>query len=79
MDPSLYKDLKTSRGLNYHYYYSPATDGKPTVLFLHGYPSTSYDWHYQVDFFKPKGFGVLVPEWVLNEPKLVIILLYLFL
>ena len=62
MDPSLYKDLKTSRGLNYHYYYSPASDGKPTVLFLHGYPSTSYDWHYQVDFFKPKGFGVLVPE-----------------
>lgn len=64
MDPSLYKDVKTSRGLNYHYFYAPsrAQDGKPTLLFLHGYPSTSYDWHYQVQFFREKGFGVLVPE-----------------
>ena len=62
MDPSAYKDFKTSRGINYHYYFSPASDGKPTILFCHGFPSTSYDWHNQVDYFKKDGFGLIVPE-----------------
>jgi len=62
MDPSLYKDLKTSRGINYHYYFSPPAAGKPTILLLHGFPCTSYDWHRQVPFFKDHGYGVLVPD-----------------
>ena len=62
MDASLYKDIKTKRGFQYHYYYSKATNSKPTLLFVHGFPSTSYDWHYQVAFFKKEGFGVIVPD-----------------
>ncbi|KAI0360858.1 alpha/beta-hydrolase [Trametes cingulata] len=62
MDATLYKDLRVSRGLTYHYFYSPATAGNPTILFIHGFPSTSYDWHRQVEYFRPKGYGVLVPD-----------------
>ncbi|KAK7015867.1 hypothetical protein VNI00_019031 [Paramarasmius palmivorus] len=41
MDASAYKDVQTSRGLNYHYYFSPPSDGKPFLVFLHGFPSTT--------------------------------------
>lgn len=62
MDSSRYKDAVTRRGFKYHYFLSPATEGKATLLFLHGFPSTSYDWHKQVSFFVDKGYGVLVPD-----------------
>ncbi|KAJ3485012.1 hypothetical protein NLI96_g5268 [Meripilus lineatus] len=62
MDSSLFKDVTTTRGLKYHYYSSPAVDEKPTLLFLHGFPSTSYDWRHQVPFFKEKGYGLIVPD-----------------
>jgi soluble epoxide hydrolase / lipid-phosphate phosphatase len=62
MDSSLYKDLVVSRGLKYHYYYSPPTDGKPCILFLHGFPSTSRDWRFQVPYFKELGYGLIVPD-----------------
>ncbi|CDO74918.1 hypothetical protein BN946_scf184927.g2 [Trametes cinnabarina] len=62
MDPALYKDVTTSRGLTYHYYHSPAVAGKPTLLFLHGFPSSSYDWHRQVEYFQPKGYGLVIPD-----------------
>jgi soluble epoxide hydrolase / lipid-phosphate phosphatase len=59
---SLFKDLNVTRGLQYHYYAVPANTGKPTLLFLHGYPSTSYDWRHQVAFFQDKGYGLIVPD-----------------
>ena len=62
MDDSLYKDIKTKRNINYHYYFSKAADSKPTLLFVHGFPSTSYDWYLQVAFFKNKGYGLIVPD-----------------
>ncbi|EIN11755.1 alpha/beta-hydrolase [Punctularia strigosozonata HHB-11173 SS5] len=65
MDPSLYRNFKTARGINYHYYFSAPSDAgsKPTLLFLHGFPSTSYDWRHQVAFFGAKeGFGLVVPD-----------------
>lgn len=62
MDPSFYKDATVSRGFTYHYFHSSATPGKPTLLFLHGFPSSSYDWRRQVAYFQPKGYGVLVPD-----------------
>jgi len=61
-NPTLFKDLNVTRGLNYHYYASPAEAGKPTLLFLHGFPSTSFDWRHQVSFFQEKGYGLLVPD-----------------
>ncbi|KAI0824039.1 alpha/beta-hydrolase [Trametes gibbosa] len=62
MDAALYKDAQVSRGLTYHYFYSPATAGQPTLLLLHGFPSSSFDWHRQVEYFRPKGYGLLVPD-----------------
>lgn len=62
MDPALYKDLVVQRGLNYRYYRSPAAEGKPTLLFLHGFPSTAYDWHKQIAYFQPLGYGIIAPD-----------------
>ncbi|KAH9940026.1 alpha/beta-hydrolase [Epithele typhae] len=62
MDATKYKDATVRRGHTYHYYYSPAAAGKPTLLFVHGFPSTSYDWARQVAHFAPLGYGVLVPD-----------------
>ncbi|THU92378.1 alpha/beta-hydrolase [Dendrothele bispora CBS 962.96] len=59
---SLFKDLNVTRGLVYHYYASPANAGKPTLVFLHGFPSTFYDWRHQVSFFQDKGYGLIVPD-----------------
>ncbi|EKM52143.1 uncharacterized protein PHACADRAFT_151144 [Phanerochaete carnosa HHB-10118-sp] len=60
MDASLYKDTVTSRGLTYRYYFSPAQPSKPTLLFCHGFPSTSHDWRHICLVLKDKGYGVLV-------------------
>lgn len=62
MDASRYKDLTTSRGLNYHYYFSAAKEAKPTLLLLHGFPSLSYDWHNQVTYLEERGYGLIVPD-----------------
>ncbi|KAH9481286.1 Epoxide hydrolase A [Psilocybe cubensis] len=62
MDPALYKDVVVPRGFKYHYYYSPAAEGKPTLLLLHGFPATSYDWRRQIAYFQPKGYGILAPD-----------------
>ncbi|PBK87786.1 alpha/beta-hydrolase [Armillaria gallica] len=63
MDSSLYKDFTTSIGHTYHYLFSPPKDdAKPYLLFLHGFPSTSYDWRHQVLFFLGEGYGLIVPD-----------------
>lgn len=62
MEPSLYKELLVQRGLTYRYYWSPPARGKPTLLLLHGFPSTAYDWHKQVAYFEPLGYGILAPD-----------------
>lgn len=62
MDPSLSKNFKTSRGINYHYYFAPPQDEKVTLFFAHGFPSTADSWHKQVPFFHKLGYGVLVPD-----------------
>jgi len=62
VDASNYKDLKSRRGFNYHYLSIPAKESKPTLLLLHGFPSTSNDWHHQIKYFSAKGFGLIVPD-----------------
>ncbi len=62
MEDSLYKDFKTSRGINYHYYRVEAQEDRQTLLFCHGFPSTSYDWRHQVPFFKALGYGLIIPD-----------------
>lgn len=63
MDSALYKVFKTSRKFDYHYYYQPAKDATlPTLLFLHGFPTTSHIWSRQVPYFQNHGFGIIVPD-----------------
>jgi len=62
MDPSLYKFHTVSRDLTYHYYYRPSVVGKTTLLFLHGFPASSYDWRRQIIHFQSQGYGILAPD-----------------
>ncbi|KAK7676757.1 hypothetical protein QCA50_005212 [Cerrena zonata] len=57
-----YKDTTTKRGFKYHYYYAPAQGSKQTLLFCHGFPSTSQDWHRLVPHFEQQGYGIIVPD-----------------
>ncbi|KAJ3539373.1 hypothetical protein NMY22_g4766 [Coprinellus aureogranulatus] len=57
-----FKDVTTSRGLNYHYYFSAPDPGKPTLLLVHGFPSFAVDWHPQINYFKEKGFGIVAAD-----------------
>ncbi|EMD40596.1 hypothetical protein CERSUDRAFT_148764 [Gelatoporia subvermispora B] len=62
MDSSAYKDIVTARGLTYHYFVSRGDQSKPTLLFLHGFPSTSYDWRKQVPFFQKGEYNLIIPD-----------------
>ncbi|KAF7784605.1 hypothetical protein Agabi119p4_770 [Agaricus bisporus var. burnettii] len=62
MDSSSYKDFITSRGYNYHYYFAPGQETKPTLLLLHGFPSLANDWHNQVTSLRAHGYGFIVPD-----------------
>ena len=57
-----FKDVTTSRGLQYSYYFSAPNPGKPTVLLVHGFPSLAVDWHPQIAHFKRLGYGLVVPD-----------------
>ena len=62
LDAKKYKKTTVSRGLSYNYYFSPARDNKPTLLFAHGFPSTSADWAGVVAVLEPEGYGIIVPD-----------------
>ena len=62
MDASHYKTITVSRGLEYHYYATPAQEGKPTLLLCHGFPSVANDWRRIVPFFEERGYGLIVPD-----------------
>ncbi|EJP66152.1 epoxide hydrolase, putative [Beauveria bassiana ARSEF 2860] len=61
--PELAKTADLSDGTTYGYVAVPPSDAsKPTFLFLHGYPSSSYDWRHQIKSLPASGFGVIVPD-----------------
>ncbi|KAI2939809.1 hypothetical protein CBS147343_7127 [Aspergillus niger] len=60
--PDLAKKATLSDGTTYGYVSVPASEGKPTFVFLHGYPSTSYDWRHQIAFLQKGGYGVIAPD-----------------
>jgi soluble epoxide hydrolase/lipid-phosphate phosphatase len=50
-------------GTTYRYVFtSPRQKGMPYILFLHGWPSSSYDWRYQIEYFTTEGYGVIAPD-----------------
>lgn len=63
MDALTYKHALSKRGLKYSYFVILVPQStKPVLLFLHGFPSTSYDWRHQVAFFTKRGYGAIVPD-----------------
>ncbi|KAI0328390.1 alpha/beta-hydrolase [Cubamyces sp. BRFM 1775] len=64
MDPTLYKNVTVPRGFTYRHYHSPAAPGKPTLLFLHSFPTSSYEWHRQIEHFQPQGYGIFAPDYL---------------
>jgi soluble epoxide hydrolase/lipid-phosphate phosphatase len=60
------KNAKTfsvpSSSTTYSYLHIPPSSSKSTILFLHGFPSSSYDWRHQISHFSSLGYGVLVPD-----------------
>ncbi|KXN91964.1 Bifunctional epoxide hydrolase 2 [Leucoagaricus sp. SymC.cos] len=55
------RSTTTRRGFVYSYHYAAST-GKPTILFLHGFPSTHQEWILQITAFSSKGYGVIAPD-----------------
>jgi len=51
----------TSRGYKYNFIsiMPRIFSHKPTLLFLHGFPSHAEDWHNQIDYFKGQGEQLL--------------------
>nr|UNR78492.1 dehalogenase [Schizophyllum commune] len=68
MPPVELKEFVTSRGFKYSYRFIPAAQGKPTLLLLHGFPSTSYGWRHQIEYFSDKGYGVISPNMLGYHP-----------
>ncbi|ETW76562.1 Esterase/Lipase [Heterobasidion irregulare TC 32-1] len=62
MDAALYKKHTTTRGFSYNYFFAAAQPGKSTLIFLHGFPSSSWDWTQEAIFFKARGYGLIVPD-----------------
>lgn len=64
MNTASYKTHTTSRGFIYAYYRSAShgQGSKPTLVFLHGFPSTSKSWRHQVAFFEARGYDVIAPD-----------------
>ncbi|KAL6234786.1 hypothetical protein BDW75DRAFT_211477 [Aspergillus navahoensis] len=61
--PGLARSHTLSTSHTYGYAYRPPTKNSlPTILFLHGFPSSSYDWRHQINFFTQEGYGVLAPD-----------------
>ncbi|KAG4427150.1 hypothetical protein IFR05_017367, partial [Cadophora sp. M221] len=59
-----------STGHTYAYIYYPARDEhgkggkgkKATLIWLHGFPSTSAEWRHQTAHFSSLGYGILAPD-----------------
>ena len=61
--PTLAKKRTLSDGVTYGWVaVAPSSPSKPTFLFLHGYPSSSFDWRKQIESLPKLGFGLIVPD-----------------
>ena len=57
------QNYEVAPGVNYEYVYVTRTDPtKPTLLFLHGFPSSLYCWRHQIQYFSTQGYGCLAPN-----------------
>lgn len=62
MDSSPYSQFTTSRDFLYSYLHLIPSNGRDYIIFLHGFPSYSYDWRHQIQYFSKKGYGIIAPD-----------------
>ena len=60
--PSLSNTSHLSTGTNYSYVHVKPQGNNLYILFLHGFPDTSFVWRRQIDYFAKKGYGLVVPD-----------------
>lgn len=60
--PHYAKSRTLSTSHTYGCVYIPHSGSFPTLLFLHGFPSSCYDWRHQIAFFSDRGCGILAPD-----------------
>ncbi|KAF4470262.1 alpha beta-hydrolase [Fusarium albosuccineum] len=64
-DTTYFHMVKAARlpsGTTYRYVVHRPSIEKPWLLFLHGFPSTSFDWRYQFEHFASLGYGIIAPD-----------------
>ncbi|KAL1793838.1 hypothetical protein ACET3X_007259 [Alternaria dauci] len=60
---NLVRSVRLPSGHTYRYIFKAPFDSSiPTILFLHGWPETSYSWANQIDYFTRQGYGVVAPD-----------------
>ncbi|KAJ4983433.1 hypothetical protein SVAN01_11085 [Stagonosporopsis vannaccii] len=57
------RSVQLPSGHTYRYVFkAPFDSSMPTVLFLHGWPETSYSWVNQIEYFTRQGYGIVAPD-----------------
>jgi pimeloyl-ACP methyl ester carboxylesterase len=59
------QNFEVAPGINYEYIYVKGNDNnnsKPTILFLHGFPSSFHSWRHQIEYFSRQGHDSLAPN-----------------
>ncbi len=60
------ENFEVASGINYEYMYVKGNNNnnnsKPTILFLHDFPSSFHSWRHQVGYFSRQGHGCVVPN-----------------
>jgi soluble epoxide hydrolase/lipid-phosphate phosphatase len=54
--------IEISSTVKYEFIHIKAMGNKPTILFLHGFPSSFHSWRHQTKYFSEQGYGCLVPN-----------------
>ena len=54
--------VEVLKNINYEFIHVKAVNGKPTFLFIHGFPSSLHSWRHQTKYFSEQGYGCLVPN-----------------
>jgi soluble epoxide hydrolase/lipid-phosphate phosphatase len=60
-DHACHHTVSTHHSYSY-VYISPKSKELSTILLLHGFPSSCYDWRHQIDYFSQRGYGILAPD-----------------
>lgn len=60
--PSISTSARLPHGTTYSYVHVEPKGNKPYILFLHGFPDSSYGWRKQIPHFSNLGYGLIVPD-----------------